>query len=432
MANVPFNVFQRVVRAWDQTYPYNAAQMLRLDARRAGPVERWQSTWETALRSMGLGRVVVEGRRYRHEPPARPPQVRLIPASLQLDEQIALELNTPFAGDEPLRPFIRATADSLDVAVVYQHWIADSVSIRMLLRRWFELAMGLIREADAPPVRIASGDYWQHFGPARVPWSLDRGIFDLFRSFSRFRGVQRVRSAGTCDYSEAFLLHTAPRGLAPALRAAARERGATVNDLFMAAAIEQCARYLPFRLTPSRRRIALGSIVNLRPLDEMRLRERFGLFLGFTSVTVRPEWLADFEGMLRRISQQSRAARRNHAAAAGMLWLYVSALTARFLPTRKTYHFYRKHMPLAGGISNVNLTSTWAAAHHPHLIRQYIRISPTGPMIPVTFTPTTLGDDLHLALTWRNALLTRPQAEAMAQGFLKRLIDFAGAQARRC
>ena len=49
------------------------------------------------------------------------------------------ELNRPFDRDDepPFRPFMLTAADGMYLGVVYQHWIADSVSIRAVLREWF-------------------------------------------------------------------------------------------------------------------------------------------------------------------------------------------------------------------------------------------------------------------------------------------------------
>ena len=82
----------------------------------------------------------------------------------------------------------------------------------------------------------------------------------------------------------------------------------------------------------------------------------------------------------------------------------------RFVPPHELYHFYRKELPLLGGISNVNLNNTWAAEYHPAPVLEYLRISPTGPMVPLVFNLTTLGDRLHLSMTYREVLLD----EAMA------------------
>ena len=94
---------------------------------------------------------------------------------------------------------------------------------------------------------------------------------------------------------------------------------------------------------------------------------------------------------------------------------------SRLLPREKVVEFYRKRVPLAGGISNVNLNRTWAADFHPTPLLDYIRVSPTGPLMPLVFTPTTLGDHLHFGLTYRPALIPPERACQMAQHFTHRL-----------
>ncbi|HSV14180.1 MAG TPA: hypothetical protein VLI90_07965, partial [Tepidisphaeraceae bacterium] len=84
------------------------------------------------------------------------------------------------------------------------------------------------------------------------------------------------------------------------------------------------------------------------------------------------------------------------------------------------YHFYRKELPLAGGISNVDMTRSWAA-QYPSLLIDYIRVSPSGPMTPIVITTTTLGDRFHVGLTHRVGLIRPERAAALAQQFLARL-----------
>jgi len=93
----------------------------------------------------------------------------------------------------------------------------------------------------------------------------------------------------------------------------------------------------------------------------------------------------------------------------------------KFYDRRKIVDFYRKRVPLAGGISNVNLNRTWAASFHPDPLLDYIRVSPTGPMMPLVFTPTTLGDHLHVGFTYRTNLISNDRAQQMAADFTHRL-----------
>ncbi len=89
------------------------------------------------------------------------------------------------------------------------------------------------------------------------------------------------------------------------------------------------------------------------------------------------------------------------------------------------YDFYRKEAPFAGGISNVNLNETWFARQHPQRILDYVRISPTGPMVPVAMNVTTLGDRLRLSLTYRAALLNDWTAKELGEQFAGRLMRIA-------
>ncbi len=424
--HVPFNIFQRLVRTWDRTHPYNAVQALRLDRSNVAPVECWQSAWPLALADLKLGRAVITANGYHHDTSTPPPPVQVRGSEIGFVPQIIHELNQPFDDEFPFRSFVQIEGDVLNVAIVYQHWAADSVSIRMLLQRWFERAMN---PAAQPPLftpSLATGGYWHHFGPDRLPWTLDSAFAELCRSFTRFRRVRRLRNAGGVDHATGFLIKPAAAGLVTPLRQYAHDRGLTIHDLFSAAALIQCDRHLPHRLSSARRDLALGTIVDLRPLHADALRDKLGLFLGFTNVIVRPTDLADFDRLLKVIHAQNQRHKDRHNAAAGMLWLTASLIAARFLPSEKAYRFYRKHMPLAGGISNVNLASSWAAMHYPQTVRQYVRVSPTGPMIPVAFTPTTLGDDLHLAMTYRQSLISDQTAHRMADGFLNHLRQLIG------
>ena len=85
--------------------------------------------------------------------------------------------------------------------------------------------------------------------------------------------------------------------------------------------------------------------------------------------------------------------------------------------TKDLVNFYRKRFPLCAGISNVNLNDSWVGKYHPSPLLEYIRVSPTGPMMPVVFTPTTLGDQLHFGLSTRDSIVAPENAQALADLF---------------
>jgi hypothetical protein len=166
-------------------------------------------------------------------------------------------------------------------------------------------------------------------------------------------------------------------------------------------------------------------IVDLRSRARTDMSRVFGLFLGFANVICRREDLRDWPRLVRQIARQTKIHKESDAPHASAVWMFAALAAARFVPIQKSFRFYRKHMPLAGGISNVNLNTTWAAKYHPDLIQQYIRVSPTGPMVPLVFTTSTLGDDLLVGLTYRSTLFSDELADKIAATFLSRLAQLA-------
>ena len=86
---------------------------------------------------------------------------------------------------------------------------------------------------------------------------------------------------------------------------------------------------------------------------------------------------------------------------------------------------FNKQMPLVAGISNVNLTRTWADQERTPAgtatVLDYFRISPVGPLVPLVFTLTTTRARLSLCVTYRRTAFTRDEAELIADDFVDRL-----------
>src|SRR4051812_43447298 len=423
-APTPLNLFQRLVLQWDKLHPYNAAQILKV----AGPADAdaLVAAWQATLNGLGLGRVhVTDGRSLQHQALngqlQRYPVHRLAPGS-SLTAFISEQLNRPFAAphEPPFRPFIVDEGDHHYAGIVYHHWVADSVSIRMLLREWF-LRLHRPELARQKPFEHPHGGYWSIFGPGRANWGLTDGVLSSVRWSSPNRRVARIEHPGYTDFDCRFALHEVGSGLVAPLLAYARANGATLNDLFLALVFEVCHRFVPLRRTPRRTDLALGTIVDLRPYARKDLSDTFGLFLGFTSTLCRPDDLCDFPRLLRTTAAQSRLHKHTGVPLSSPVRMLAGLAVSRLLPPDKVVEFYRKRVPLAGGISNVNLNRTWAADFHPTPLLDYIRASPTGPLMPLAFTPTPPGDHPHLGPAYRPALTPPDRACQMAQHFTHRL-----------
>src|SRR5262249_5998531 len=128
------------MRLWDEVHPYNAAQVVKLQG--APDIERLSDGWRQTLSTLGIGRVVTDWAQYAHGPWNGDPGhrfVRVQKPRCRLGEHRTSEMNLRFEGREygPFRPFVIAESGAHYVGVTYHHWVADSGSIRALLREWF-------------------------------------------------------------------------------------------------------------------------------------------------------------------------------------------------------------------------------------------------------------------------------------------------------
>jgi NRPS condensation-like uncharacterized protein len=242
----------------------------------------------------------------------------------------------------------------------------------------------------------------------------------------RYRRARKVRTAGPGDYPVRVTLYEAPSGLIEGVRRHARLSGAKVQDVLLAAVAEVCDRYVPAQRRKKRPDLAVGSILDLRRHANVDLNDTFGMFLGFSNIVCRRQHLDDWPQLLRAVAAQNRGHQRNGPAQASLMWMLGAMAIDRFLRDDQLYHFYRKELPMIGGLSNVNLNDAWAARYHPEPLREYLRVSPTGPLVPLVFSTTTLGSKLSLALTCRDALLGPANVDDMASAFLRRLCEVAG------
>lgn len=424
------NVFQRLVLRWEELHPYNGAQVARLACPLPSQTALLEA-WSDTLRLSGLGPVVWDRSRplrYRFAPPPTVPAILTGRGPDELEAMLSAELNRPYTPHElPLRLVALPDPEhGCFLGIAYRHWVADSVAIRGVLRalltRLFPDAIG---PGQTAPLRLPDQGYWRLFGPAelggRGHWSFAPGLLASAAQTSRARRVRRVE-ARDCRPDVAFSLHRLPDGAIHGLLAFARGLGLRVNDVLLAALAMAVAKLGPLVCTPQRQDLALGTIVDLRQHTDRDLSRCFGLFLGFTTSFLRPSHLSSLEAAARTLGRQSALHRSQRAAASSQLRMAAGLIAHRCMSPRSLPEWYRKRLPLSGGISNVNLRGDWPEQLHPGLIREYIRVSPTGPMMPLVISATTLGNRFHFGLTRRRAVVPDDMAHAIAADITARLL----------
>jgi hypothetical protein len=415
------NVFQRLARQWDEIHPYNAAQILKLSG--VPDLSALQDAWHDAMNDLGLGRVRSGDHRSRFFYECLNGEmshygVKPVPPGTSLDDYISEQLNRRFDNplEPPFRPFVLAQDGHYYAGVVYHHWVADSVSIRTLLREWF-VRLFDPAQARKAPVKLAEAGY-RKFLLFEGPGAMGRGLLSATRWASSLRRARRVEVRGTFDLNVRLAVRSAAPGTIEQVCQAARSRGVTVNDLFLASIAQVCERHVPLKRRPRRQSMALGAIVDLRPYLNGQLEDAFGLFLGFTNVVCRPHELRDPERLVQAISEQSRKQKRFGIPQMSALRMLAGVTAGRWYGASQRAQFYQKHVPMAAGISNVNLNKCWATQYFPSPLLDYIRVSPTGPMMPLVFATTTLGKTFHFALTYRPSVVPPAQVDRVAQTFL--------------
>lgn len=398
---LPQNAFQGLMRRWTSLGPYNALHLLQVEGR--VELDRWRDAVATAISPLGI------------KPPAA-----IVTTYDDLTKGITVELNKPFeAAEQPLRFFVIQVRDGdYYFGVTFDHWIADSHSIRLLMQRIFSNLKGQGAAPELPAMRPSTTSFEELFGPARLP----AGLYECLRSYLRHRRARPFAIHEPLNFSVGFQHRQLPDGLIDRIRQFGEKSGARVNDVFLAAAALALGRHAGLDAAKKNRRdlAAISVAVDMRPLARQSMDGHFGFFLGYFNVLVRDLGTASFNDIVTQIAAQTRDAKSGKRAL-HLFYLFKLANICWDLfdqPRRKALMFHRA-MPALGGISNVNLSDSWIE-RDPSIL-DYLRVSPAGPILPAVFTLTTMRDQLSLCVTYRNAVFSSKQATKIISNFVERL-----------
>ena len=397
------------MRQWTALAPYNAGHIRRVSG--APDLERWRAAFTAVLSTIGL---------------TEPISIDL--STLALDQKIIQELNSTFVpGMLPLRAFVMTDQrESYLVGVIYDHWFADSPSLRALLQRVFVHYSG--DGEDLPALRVA-GDDKEGLEHSRFGF---RALISCFRDYFRHRRACRIHLRDPLDFDAGVFSIRFPDGVIDHIRAYAKKYEATVNDVFLATASQALGKFTAEqrRSEPSPRakrdRVALATAVDLKP-PSARNPDDFGFFVGyFTVIHDRPEMqpLPELIAATARETSASKSAVHALEFTWGLRiarWIWNWSSRPRFKA-----QFFQKGLPFLAGISNVNLTGSWAdqdktPATAQAMVLDYFRVSPVGPLVPLVFTFTTIRNHLSLCVTYRTTAFSQNQAEQIATELAERL-----------
>lgn len=415
----PLNIFQRAMLHWNDLHPYNAVHVVRLP----GPFEaaRLQRALQGQVIAPGLTNLQLhrEQRKFHYHGGAANLEVRCLAAAgnpeAALAHEIEAQLNRRFPCEavfEPLRFFVLPDGDAFFLGVTYFHPAADAEALVHFLKRL--VAHYRADQAPAPRLEIHPARRDQLW---RQPGILLRKLADFPRQFRQMRHSCRARFANPADGHNGYLGFTLAPGALDDLVRISKARGATVNDLLLAALLLGLAPLAAERLTARRRRrLSVGCIVNLRKELGVDSEPTFGLYLGSFIISHEVGEDRGVAALALELQRQTAAIKQRRLYLGSGLELAVAGRVLSLFSTERRRKIYQKNYPLWGGITNMNLNALWPqVAGTPPV--DYFRAVSTGPVTPLVLSVTTLGRAVNLGLTYRTTVFAAHQIQEFRARF---------------
>jgi len=407
------NLFQAAMVRWRELWPYNAVHVAEL----AGPLNlaKLASAVARHVAEVGVGALTLDaaGRRFDYGGDAPAPEVALLQggadATAVLEREMERQLNLPFAREGAYVPFRFFAVDAgatFHVGVAYDHFIAGGDSLVALLK-------GIAsRYEGGPPANGAAPDlYPPAYG--RLFWrnalKFYIGQYSLPGMLMRAGRAFRPRYPYGDDYRNAFTSFELPAELHAALVGTAKQWGLTRNDLLIAMLLKALAPEVPERLHARRRReIAIASVINIRHEIAPGPEAAFGQFL--SSFLVSHPVPADItvEALARDVHEQTRRVKRRKLYLQTLYLIACGGLAWRFMTPEQHKHMYAKNYPVWAGVSMLSVESIWRNAPGSARVLHYLRAVSTGPFAPMVIAPASVGDRLHVGVSYRTSAF-RPE-----------------------
>jgi hypothetical protein len=224
------------------------------------------------------------------------------------------------------------------------------------------------------------------------------------------------------DACNGFLCYRVDTAAFDRLRRTAKAWVVTVNDLLLAVLLVALIPVTAGRETAARRReLGVASIVNLRSELESDARATFGQFLSSLRFSHRAPRDAALRELAAAVHTESRRVLSRKLYLQSLLALGISGLMWPFLSAAQRRCFLAKHYPIWAGLTALRVDPLWDGASGGGRLREYLRAVSTGPLAPLVFAVTTLGETMWLGVSFRTADVDVATAERVAQEFLRRM-----------
>ena len=406
---------------WRATYPYNAVHVAELP----GPLDeaRLSRAVDGYLRDAGVGTLALDRDRRRYEYLPGPARADVHVTSGARDTLAVLEremerhLNGRFGeGDapfEPLRFFVVDSGASFHLGVAYDHFIAGGDSVVALLKEIAARYDGSLPAGHRPPDAYP-GTYAKLFARNALAFYVGQYMLPgmLLRARRAFRPLY---PHGEDQYNAFASFELTPQVHAGIVRAS-RAWGVTRNDLMLAMMLCAISPEVEGRRGATRRNhIAIASVINLRDQVAGSPDRAFGQFLSSFLVSHAVPADVTLETLARDVHAQTERVKRRKLYLQTLFLIACGGLASRFMTSQQHKQMDAKNYPVWGGLSALNVEAIWNGVPGDTRVLHYLRAVSTGPVAPIVVAPASVGDGLHIGVTYRTSAFTREDIDRISE-----------------
>jgi NRPS condensation-like uncharacterized protein len=376
---------------------------------------------------IGIVEVLSDGLTFHYETDANP-EIQVVFAGdaphSSLEEHLTRELNRPFERPRcrPMRFSVVETAEDVHyVSVTYDHWTSDSVAARSVLQRILGRYCHLAIPGNEQPLELYPGTYREVFSHRLGNAQLGAAAVRTLNQWFRHRSAPQVAYGLPSQRDNNFELHRTEPGTVSRLREFSRSQGVTVHDVILAALGRSIAEFLPSRAVRRGRDMLLGTIVDTRGDSREDLSDTLGTFLAYYSVQASTDPRISLAESAKRIAGMTGAIKSQSSYLNSILNMrFVSGVWPHLREATRPY-FMRKVLPVAAGITNVYLRDSWMERYGAGRILEYFRGASTGPSVPLVLSPTTVGQQLNVGVSYRIAGFSSKKINGLMESLLDQL-----------
>jgi hypothetical protein len=420
------NSFQKTMLQWNDLHPYNAVHVVRLTG--IPDQEQLRLGLGSTLERRGLTNLFLNRAKNTYAYLGGPMDCDLKVLTGEanpiaaLQAEVEQQINTPFAPAErinPFRFFAVVANDGFFLGLAYFHPVADAESVVLLLR---DVARACLKKTE--PESFSRLDlYPDHRARLlrRHPAVVARKLLAFPREIGNLRRSHRPHYRDAKDSRNAFTLFSLRSEQLRSLLAAAKTYDMTVNDLLLALLMKSVSPLSARRVKAAKRnKLSVGCIVNLRRELAIDSARTFGLFLGSFTITHRVQEGITLRELAGEVRRQTAVVKQRRLFLATPMELGLGRFILRFFSPERRRKFYQKNYPLCGGLTNMNLNSLWGQSDDDGPV-DYFRGVSTGPVTPLVFSVTTVGDRANVGVSYRSTVFSATDIESVKNNFVKHL-----------